>query len=211
MNPSHRRVTNSVSGGELKERNCVRLLLAVLSAGALTMAGACASRVSPTQHRASDAQCAEPAGPGNCTCTGVCPGEQFTCTSDAACSDAGINGRCVNGGGPAGCWCTYDACLTDSACPANEACACHGSAYTYEAGNTCVPSNCRVDSDCGSGGFCSPSAASQCGPNVDLCLGYYCHTPRDQCTNGADCGTAEACIYSYQASFWQCAEYLPPT
>jgi hypothetical protein len=190
----------------------MRLLVDVLSASALLMAGACASRVVPTQHRASDAQCAEPAGPGNCTCTGDCPPEQFTCTSDATCGDAGINGRCVNGGGPAGCGCTYDACLTDGDCPANETCACHGSPYTYEADNRCVPGNCRVDSDCGSGGFCSPSVASDCGAGTDyFCLGYYCHTSRDQCTNDTDCGPAEACIYSYQAGFWQCAEYLPPT
>jgi hypothetical protein len=167
----------------------------------------------PDQHRPNSAQCAEPAPPGNIDCTSDCPtGSNFECASDNDCAATGVNGRCVNGGGPAGSSCTHDSCIVDTDCPTGRTCACHDSPYTYRAGNTCVPGNCRVDADCGAGGYCSPSAASTCSDAGNLCLGYYCHTPKDRCINDSDCASQPltACIYSTSAGYWACANYGPP-
>jgi hypothetical protein len=131
------------------------------------------------------------------------------CSSDAACADAGANGRCMNDqGGPAGCFCTADTCADDSACPSGQTCACHGSPYSVQ-GNHCVPGDCRVDSDCGAGGWCSPSYdPSGCG-NLG---GYYCHTPKDACTNDSDCSGGvqgpELCGYDTAAGYWRCMQEL---
>ena len=85
-------------------------------------------------------------------------------------STAGTNGRCVEqGGGIAFCGCTYDTCVDDAACPTGQTCACHGSPYNG-GGNSCVPGNCRVDTDCGPGGYCSPSGPR--GVRKSYCLGY---------------------------------------
>jgi hypothetical protein len=35
----------------------------------------------------------------------------------------------------------------------NETCACHGSPYMYSVDNLCILGNCRIDSDCGKGGY----------------------------------------------------------
>lgn len=127
------------------------------------------------------------------------------CSSDAQCADAGPGGRCVEGnGGIAYCYCTYDACADDSACPVDQTCACHGSPYAGGQGNHCVPGNCRVDSDCGIGGWCSPTYSTMgCG----ALGGYYCHTPLDQCVNDSDCvdaGGIDVCAYDTTASYWRC-------
>jgi hypothetical protein len=81
----------------------------------------------------------------------------------------------------------------------------------YGAGNTCVPGDCRVDSDCGPGGYCSPTVA----PNGLSLSGYYCHTPLDQCIDDTDCPTAGAptpslgfCYYAPTTARWQC-QVLP--
>jgi hypothetical protein len=165
----------------------------------------------PLHHRPDDAQCFQPAAPGNCNCGGNCSNPPFMCANDAQCADAGPNGRCFNPGGPAGCWCTYDACAGDVGCPSGETCACHGSPFRYGAGNQCVPGNCRVDADCGVSGYCSPSPDSQCGDAGDLCLGYYCHTSHDQCVDDSDCTEpANTCVYSVMLGYWQCQSYEPP-
>ncbi len=154
----------------------------------------------PVNHRPSDAQCAMPAPAGDCTFNN--PGA--ACHSDADCSDAGANGRCIVPNGPPTCFCTSDACTGDAQCKAGQACACHGSAYTGGAGNTCTPGNCRIDADCSSGSYCSPSAA----PNTCGGLsGFYCHTSKDQCTDDADCTNSSPgtmCIYSPGDGFWSC-------
>ncbi len=51
--------------------------------------------------------------------------------------------------------------------------------------NACVPSDCRVDGDCGDGGYCSPVVLGCSG--LTGVTGYYCHTPRDECMNDSDC------------------------
>jgi hypothetical protein len=129
------------------------------------------------------------------------------CSGDSQCT-MGTNGRCVeSGGGALYCACTYDTCADDAACPTGETCACHGSPYVNNQGNTCVPGNCRVDSDCGVGGYCSPSYANMgCGGLG----GYYCHTPQDACINDSDCGSDDesGCMYSTSEARWTCQELL---
>lgn len=164
--------------------------------------GVDAGRV-PTNHRPNDSECTAPAAPGNCPGGGGLPG---ACDADPQCT-SGSDGRCIqpSSGVAQGCQCTYDACADDAACPMDQTCACHGSPYTDSQGNTCVAGNCRVDADCGAGGYCSPSSLMAiCGYSL---AGYYCHTPMDQCTDDSDCSTAQGpaiCAYSTATSRWQC-------
>jgi hypothetical protein len=51
--------------------------------------------------------------------------------------------------------------------------------------SVCLPANCRVDADCGPGGYCSAELGG-CGTHVGY-VGYYCHTPQDECQTDADC------------------------
>ena len=157
----------------------------------------------PANHRPNDAQCGTLPPPGDCSNQG---GPGGMCQSDTTCT-AGTNGRCVeSGGGALFCACTYDACQSDTGCPTDETCACHGSAYVGGQGNACTQGNCRIDSDCdGGAGYCSPAENTMsCG---DL-LGYYCHTPNDQCVDDTDCTGSgngpQVCTYSAAANRWQC-------
>jgi hypothetical protein len=157
--------------------------------------------VVPENHRADDAQCQAPRPAGSCASAGLGPG--LLCASDRDCTDGGAAGRClVNGGGPAGCHCSYDDCHADADCGADAICACHGSPY-FGGGNRCMPTTtCRVDADCGAGGYCSPSQ----GPNSCFSLvGYYCHTPNDACTNDSDCYSGgQTCMWSPDNRRWEC-------
>src|SRR3569832_290278 len=186
---------------------CALFVVATL----INCSGSKGNSSAPVNHRPDNAQCTEPADPGNISCSSNCPtGAEYECTRDSDCAATGTNGRCVNGGCPAGSHCTHDSCTADTDNPDHETCACHGSPYTYRAGNTCVPGNCRVDADCGTGLYCSPSAASTCGSA--LCLGYYCHTPQDLCIKDSDCASQplSACVYSTSVGYWLCAPYGPP-
>jgi hypothetical protein len=157
----------------------------------------------PVNHRPSDAQCFTTPPAGTCNTQGGTPGN---CSKDANCmADGGTNGRCVEtGGGVLYCSCTYDTCSGDSACPTGETCACHQSPYTNNQGNTCVQGNCRVDSDCGTNGYCSPADNTMsCGS----LLGYYCHTSADQCIDDSDCSSMsgfQVCTYVATSSRWEC-------
>jgi hypothetical protein len=157
----------------------------------------------PANHRGDDSQCSAPRPAGNCSTPG---GIASSCASDSDCTEGGANGRCTNsGGGPAGCFCTYDACTSDSACGAGQLCVCHDSAFSF-GGGTCMPGNCRVDADCGVGGYCSPSQ----GPNgCGQVTGYYCHTAKDMCTNDSDC-SGWPCAWSSSDSRWECAPHETP-
>jgi hypothetical protein len=168
-----------------------------------------APRPIPDNHRPDDSQCQATAPPGGCDF-----GSPTPCNSDSQCADAGLNGRCVSadvgwGSGPS-CTCTYDACVHDSDCKTGELCVCHGSAYS-PGGNTCLPGNCRVDADCGAGGFCSPSPPDT--TNTGSVAGYYCHTPMDACTNDSDCakagGALDVCVWSGKQSRWMCERQTP--
>jgi hypothetical protein len=95
--------------------------------------------------------------------------------------------------------------MHDTDCPTGETCACHGSPDVGQLGNSCVPGNCRIDSDCGAGGYCSPSVASDSCGRIG---GYYCHTPKDTCVNDTDCPVAndgpQICTYSTTDKHWAC-------
>jgi hypothetical protein len=157
----------------------------------------------PMNHRPDDSQCTGAAPAGNCTS----PGSPGNCHTDTDCT-MGTNGRCVmNGGGAIFCNCSFDMCANDSACPSGQTCACHGSPYT-SGGNACVTGNCRVDSNCGAGGFCSPSPSyTNCGG----ISGYYCHTSMDLCVNDGDCmGTTglRICSFTPTSNRWECHDRL---
>lgn len=143
----------------------------------------------PTDHRSEAVACSQERAPGSASVVG-------DCTEDSECTD-GMNGRCIspNVVGPLGrSGCSYDTCFGDSDCRAKP-CRCRQSA-TSSAPNYCLTdSNCQLDSDCGPGGFCSPSLL-----NVDSSIagtassgsglaafGYFCHTPQDLCLNDSDC------------------------
>lgn len=124
------------------------------------------------------------------------------CESHDDCTE-GRNGRCS----PMrfGFECTYDDCLSDSDCPPDHLCECEA-ATTWTDRNACLPGNCRVDSDCGDGGFCSPTFGS-CGSYSDV-IGYYCRTPDDECLNDSECvdeqGFPGYCMYEPQVAHWIC-------
>jgi hypothetical protein len=123
------------------------------------------------------------------------------CNTDVDCeeADAGTDGRCTMLPSVPVPLCSYDACFSDSDCGDAGVCACRDP--NKGAANTCVPSNCRVDADCGPGVLCSPTLGG-CNSftGVD---GYYCHTPNDQCSAPADCFTG-SCVYDLATARWVC-------
>ncbi len=109
-------------------------------------------------------------------CTGAswCPsnGDGGHC-ADTTCT-SGANGRCecfrvptACGSGPI---CTYDDCASDADCGAGWAFLCRetvlpaglGAMASLTRRTVCVAASCRVDSDCGVGGYCSPSPSPSC-------------------------------------------------
>lgn len=140
--------------------------------------------------------------PGNVSMPEAGPLSAGACNSDADCVNGGVNGRCTSiRPGSAG-RCTYDACFSDGDCPSGSDCACDAAG-----GNLCVPSNCRVDSDCACGG-CAPSPG-----NLTVCIpyfgsgvgGYDCRTPDDECQDSSDCrGVDGACAYNPEVGHWTC-------
>lgn len=131
-----------------------------------------------------------------------CAWSRGECISDKDCT-AGANGRCGNNREH---WtCSYDECFEDSACSAGGPCACGGN-FPPAGPNRCMPGNCRVDADCGSGGYCSPTQGD-CGSYAGV-IGYYCRTPKDTCLNDSDCYEPDRglgyCMYRPELGHWQC-------
>jgi len=165
----------------------------------------------PQKHRAVAVACPTDRPAGLCTGTNV-PDAGFGCAKDEDCA-AGTNGRCSSGGRLAGCQCSYDTCATDADCAQmGGPCECRSSAQgivappTTTSMNVCKAGNCRVDHDCGAGGYCSPSLGS-CG-NYAGVVGYYCHTAKDTCVDDADCqvrGGVGDCRYDPASNAWACA------
>jgi hypothetical protein len=187
----------------------------------------------PLQHRSTSTSCPSQRGPAPQFCNnGVpCTSQPYpsspysTCSSDSQCT-GGLNGcfpeTMFTAGG-----CSYDECSTDSACGARTPCLCRSSS-TDNSANVCdVGGNCAVDSDCGPGGYCSPSIETCYSTNPEAVvegsnLGgpnpYYCHTASDLCINDSDCevdaGTATGtscptythCAYSVQDTRWECTQ-----
>ncbi len=166
------------------------------------------SRV-PLLHRASSAACTQPRPAGtpesNCNSfnrdAGNCGGDQ-DCT-------AGPDGRCNCQQFPAlaanGNRCSYDDCASDSDCQGGV-CDCRESPahLTWGTRTVCLAGNCRTDSDCGPGGYCSPSPTAGCG--AQSWYGYFCHTLGDECVDDADCNQGNAyCAYESSSSRWVCS------
>lgn len=157
----------------------------------------------PRVHRAAAAPCdtTRPPSPGL-----ESPNPGAMCTSDAECT-SGLNGRCT-GNGHDGWRCTYDECTKDADCVEpgtgkGGLCACENGFHSDN--NVCLfVGNCRIDADCGSGGYCSPTLGD-CG-NYSPFDAYYCHTAADECVDDADCGGAGAyCAYSAIKGHWSCS------
>jgi hypothetical protein len=186
-------------------------LVALAVAGIWFATSACAKRSEvASSHRAVAVACEKARGPGN-------PGksEGGMCKADADCTK-GKNGRCqLRGARYRQNECTYDECFSDADCDGGKGvCGCEHDATNQGAGHYCSPGNCRVDADCGKGGFCSPSM-----PNCSLNgpyypTGYFCHTKKDECTNDDDCkppskkgygpiGTR--CAWAPESARWVCS------
>lgn len=154
----------------------------------------------PAQHRAAAVACRTDRQAGACTNT-TTP----ACTADSQCGDGGVNGRCTAVKSyPYTCVCSYDACASDSECGEGP-CDCRA---TDDVGNRCLQGNCKVDSDCGVGGYCSPTSSIQCGPSFGV-VGYYCHTRCDQCMDDADCAAGSSCRFDPTGGRWTCKSNTP--
>ena len=184
----------------------------------------------PLFHRAAPAACDEARGePSRFYCPIAvgdagrpCPEEEgscnYSCNGDQDCT-SGPNGRCTCLFGPSafGTVCSYDQCSSDSDC-GNDVCICRETALPSVTADPSRPTfcgpagNCKVDSDCGAGGYCSPSAAFQCGPGRPDYFGYYCHTPADECTNDSDCAAQgnAFCAYDTGMQRWACSTGMCP-
>ena len=132
------------------------------------------------------------------------------CFKDSDCNK-GTNGRCMvfpNPPSNPGCVseCTYDECFSDVDCPGHVPCDCRVFGYGT---NVCrTGSACSVDSDCGRGGFCSPTLAV-----VDIATNtYFCHRPGDVCFNDRDCPQSAygtRCEFDGTTSKWACFDNPP--
>jgi hypothetical protein len=165
----------------------------------------------PKQHRPDGSACPQQRGPGmlQSGCDYDAGFGGVACTRDSQCT-MGTNGRCLTPQYvplPCSTACSYDECFADSDCKGNVPCICRASATDFTA-NVCMSgSNCRVDADCGAGGYCSPSAVAGCGS------AYFCHTPGDTCVDDSDCATQGGwCNYDPMTTHWKCGGTLciPP-
>jgi hypothetical protein len=162
----------------------------------------------PAVHRSAASTCPAQRAPG-WICNDGPEMASAQCATDGDCT-GGTNGRCSSpsgGGPPPGCtpFCSYDQCQSDADCPTHVPCECRSAPESNEA-NICVPGgNCAVDSDCGPVGYCSPDASGGlCGHPI-----YFCHTPKDTCTDDGDCrpsasGITQACVYDARAGHFAC-------
>jgi hypothetical protein len=157
----------------------------------------------PQNHRPSSKACPIDRPPGFVDPVCSMSGGIDQCKTDQDCTN-GKNGRCYTNSGGARCLgntCSYDGCFGDGDCQGNVPCECRAS--EAHGANICVGnSNCRVDADCGPGGFCSRSGVSNCS------FGYFCHTPSDECVDDADCknaaGFSPVCAYDRMLAHWRC-------
>jgi len=130
----------------------------------------------PLMHRPVSAVCPSERAPKTPDPVSACPDGGASpmlicdCTSDSDCTE-GTNGRCGRWIPPPVLACSYDECFQDSDCEGGALCGCRPSSSS-SAPNVCVKGgNCTVDSDCGPGGYCSPSVLDglcTC-PSEELC------------------------------------------
>lgn len=156
----------------------------------------------PEQHRASAEAC-----PMDRPASSVTDG-MGQCSSDSDCTE-GINGRCYNSRFET--VCSYDTCFSDSEC-GDSACICRGGSGGVGSfgANRCIGGGCQTDSDCGAGGFCSPSFGD-CG-DFGGTVGYFCRTCEDECLNDSDCteetgpfGGGGYCAFNPAVGHWACS------
>ena len=156
----------------------------------------------PLHHRTSGEVCPSARGAGSIAACDYDSGPPQTCLHDSDCS-AGTNGRCVTPEFvPLACatGCSYDECASDSDCPSGVPCDCRTSA-SDNAANVCVTgSACRIDSDCGSGGYCSPSSGFG---SFHCQTAYFCHDAKDTCVDDTDC-SPQKCQFDTTAGHWAC-------
>ena len=157
----------------------------------------------PSEHRPMPPTC--PSNPPVPLASGGVP----ACATGSDCTSQGY-GSCTAG------QCVSDFCLADGDCQKGYVCACGGRTVTVSPPgaatdaasqdypvNTCVPATCRMDSDCGPQGYCSPSYT--CG----TVQGYYCHGPADTCADAAkDCCGSQECFWSAPEGAFVCAVEL---
>jgi hypothetical protein len=179
----------------------VMLTVAIFAAGC---GGKIAISTVPLDHRKAGVACPQQRGP---SCSSPCyPNDGgYPCLDDSNCTE-GVNGRCgaftFNAGGPT---CNYDECFSDSDCDSGAPCECRTSASDFQANVCLTGSNCRIDSDCGPGGYCSPSVAPE-----GLLYAYYCHTRGDTCTNDSDCRMYQSCLFDMSSRHWACLLNVAP-
>ncbi|MFI5300872.1 MAG: hypothetical protein ACHREM_22550 [Polyangiales bacterium] len=106
--------------------------------------------------------------------------------------------------------CSYDQCFADSDCPGSVACNCRASASDTVANICGTGSGCRIDSDCGACGYCSPSYVSG-----EICDGakdqFFCHTPKDECIDDSDCSKSNgSCNYDPTKGAFACVTLCSP-
>ncbi len=140
----------------------------------------------PKIHRAERKECTSPDAAEPVLGPGV---TSLGCTKNADCS-ASRNGRCRVSGTAAKC--VYDACVTSSDCAGVAVCECG-------AVNVCIAGGCLDDGDCGTGGYCSPSAC-----DTGDAVPHFCHTTEDQCLDDRDCPGVGACRYQASSLTWRC-------
>jgi hypothetical protein len=95
-------------------------------------------------------------------------------------------------------------CSVDTDCAEGGVCICGApaddAAVTVAIPNSCVGGgNCRLDSDCTSVHYCSPSSTG-----CSIATSYFCHTSGDDCDNDADCRVGDFCQYVPSDAKWSC-------
>lgn len=93
----------------------------------------------------------------------------------------------------------YGSAVSDDECAAAP-CGCGGDWV-----NACLEGDCKIDADCGEGGYCSPSFG-YCG-NYHGVIAYYCHTAEDECINDSECVEMNQgyCAYVAEVGHWACS------
>jgi hypothetical protein len=122
-----------------------------------------------------------------------------SCVTDADCQpDGGIVGFpfCLSGR------CGVDQCLTDDDCASGQVCGCSDKVRGLTLRrNSCLPSSCRIDADCGPEGLCSPADNGHCYSTSS----YHCRKAADTCCVQADCAApTPICNYAPELDRWQC-------
>lgn len=124
-----------------------------------------------------------------------------TCAGD---SDCGAYPPGVCSGPDFYCSCKYP-CTHDDECGAGAICVCNtGGSHPFYNYLGCMRAGCRSDADC-DGAHCS-LAFGRC---FEL-LGFYCHTPEDECGGDRDCidlDLGDRCAYSEETGRWYCDYY----